>query len=35
VSGYPNDKIEIVAPVRLKDAFGVKDGDSLTLEFFH
>lgn len=35
VNGYPNDKIEIVAAVRLKDAFGVKDGDSLTLEFFH
>ena len=35
VSGYPKDKIEIVAPVRLKDALGVKDGDSLTLEFVH
>ena len=35
VSGYPNDKIEIVAPVRLKEAFGVRDGDSLTLEFSH
>ena len=35
VSGYPKDKIEIVAPVRLKDAFGVQDGDSLTLEFVH
>jgi len=35
VSGYPKDKIEIVAPVRLKDAFGVQDGDSVTLEFVH
>ena len=35
VSGYPKDKIEIVAPVRLKDAYGVQDGDSLTLEFLN
>jgi CTP-dependent riboflavin kinase len=35
VKDYPKDKIEIVAPMRLKDAFGVKDGDRLTLEFFH
>jgi len=35
VSGYPQDKIEIVAPVRLKDVLGVQDGDSLTLEFVH
>jgi CTP-dependent riboflavin kinase len=33
VKGYPSDKIEIVAPVRLKDHFGVRDGDPLTLEF--
>ena len=33
VSGYPKDKIEIVAPVRLKDVLGVQDGDALTLEF--
>jgi CTP-dependent riboflavin kinase len=33
VAGYPKDKIEIVAPVRLKDEFGVRDGDQLTLEF--
>ena len=30
---YPKDKIEIVAPVRLKEALGVEDGDQLTLEF--
>jgi riboflavin kinase len=33
VKGYPNDKIEIVAPVRLKDCLGIGDGDPLTLEF--
>jgi CTP-dependent riboflavin kinase len=33
VEGYPKDKIEIVAPVRLKDTLGLRDGDSLTLEF--
>lgn len=33
VSGYPADKIEVVAPVRLKDQFKVSDGDQLTLEF--
>jgi CTP-dependent riboflavin kinase len=35
VKDYPKDKIEIVAPVRLKDAFGVEDGDRLTVEFLH
>jgi CTP-dependent riboflavin kinase len=33
VSDYPKDKIEIIAPMRLKEAFGVEDGDQLTLEF--
>jgi riboflavin kinase len=33
VSGYPHDKIEIVAPVRLKDELGLEDGDQLTVEF--
>ena len=33
VAGYPRDKIEIVAPVRLKQALGLKDGDCLDLEF--
>jgi riboflavin kinase, archaea type len=33
VADYPKDKIEIVAPVQLKSALGVKDGDQLTLEF--
>jgi CTP-dependent riboflavin kinase len=35
VANYPKDKLEIVAPLRLKDALGLKDGDRLTLEFFH
>lgn len=33
VADYPKDKIEVVAPVRLKEALGVVDGDQLTLEF--
>ncbi|MPZ77956.1 MAG: DUF120 domain-containing protein [Deltaproteobacteria bacterium] len=33
VADYPKDKIEIVAPVRLKGLFGLKDGDRLALEF--
>ncbi|MBI2538758.1 MAG: CTP-dependent riboflavin kinase [Deltaproteobacteria bacterium] len=33
VEGYPADKIEVVAPVRLKDELGVRDGEKITLEF--
>jgi riboflavin kinase, archaea type len=33
VTDYPKDKIEIVAPVRLKKALGVIDGDCLLVEF--
>jgi CTP-dependent riboflavin kinase len=33
VKDYPSDKIEVVAPLRLKDHLGVKDGDRLILEF--
>jgi riboflavin kinase len=33
VKGYPSDKIEIVAPLRLKDHLGARDGDAITLEF--
>lgn len=33
VKDYPMDKIEIVAPMRLKDHLGLSDGDPLTLEF--
>jgi CTP-dependent riboflavin kinase len=35
VKDYPGDKIEIVAPVRLKDHLGVHDGDPITLEFLN
>ncbi len=35
VNGYPKDKIEIIAPVRLKSALGVCDGDQLVLEFLN
>lgn len=35
VTDYPKDKIEVVAPVRLKDSLGVRDGDELMLEFVH
>jgi len=35
VTDYPQDKIEIVAPMRLKDHFHVHDGDQLTLEFLN
>jgi CTP-dependent riboflavin kinase len=35
VKDYPGDKIEIVAPVRLKDHFGVGDGDPIVLEFLN
>lgn len=33
VEGYPADKIEVIAPVRLKDELRVRDGDRVTLEF--
>jgi riboflavin kinase, archaea type len=35
VKDYPNSKIEIVAPVRLKDHLGVGDGDQLVVEFLN
>lgn len=33
VENYPPDKVEIVAPVNIKESLGVRDGDSLRLEF--
>ena len=35
VKDYPSDKIEIIAPLRLKDHLSVSDGDPLTLEFLN
>jgi len=35
VTGYPENKIEIVAAVRLKDKLDLKDGDQLILEFLN
>jgi CTP-dependent riboflavin kinase len=32
VTDYPKDKIEVIAPVRLKEALRIQDGDQLTLE---
>jgi len=34
VRDYPKDKIEVIAPVRLKEALNVGDGERITLEFF-
>ncbi|MGH7767880.1 MAG: DUF120 domain-containing protein [Candidatus Binatia bacterium] len=33
VEGYPADKVEVVASVRLKDELGLADGEPVTLEF--
>ncbi|MGH7773687.1 MAG: DUF120 domain-containing protein [Candidatus Binatia bacterium] len=33
VAGYPADKIEVIAAVRLKEELRVRDGDRITLEF--
>jgi CTP-dependent riboflavin kinase len=33
VRNYPKDKIEVIAPVRLKEALQVGDGERITLEF--
>lgn len=33
VENYPADKVEIIAPVNLKEALDVSDGERLTLEF--
>lgn len=33
VDNYPADKIEIVAPVNIKESLGARDGDCLRLEF--
>jgi len=33
VEGYPANKVEVIAPVRLKDELRVRDGGRITLEF--
>ena len=33
VKGYPANKVEVIAPVRLKDELRVRDGGRITLEF--
>ena len=35
VPNYPKNKIEIIAPVRLKEYFNICDGDLLTWEFLN
>lgn len=33
VDGYPPNKVEVIAPVRIKDQLSLKDGDTVTIEF--
>ena len=33
VNGYPADKLELIAPVRLKDALEIEDGARVTVDF--
>lgn len=33
VEGYPADKVEIIAPLRLKEALDIEDGARVTVEF--
>jgi riboflavin kinase len=33
VDGYPADKLEVIAPVRLKDALEIQDGARVSIEF--
>jgi len=33
VAGYPADKLEVIAPMRLKDALKVQDGARVSIEF--
>lgn len=34
VPGYPENVVEIVAPVCLRDLFGLKDGDAVTVKIW-
>ena len=31
VDGYPPAQVEVIAPVGIRDAFGIEDGDTVTL----
>jgi len=33
VDGYPADKLEVIAPVRLNDALDIEDGARISIEF--
>jgi riboflavin kinase, archaea type len=33
IDGYPASKLEVIAPVRLKDALDIEDGARVTIEF--
>jgi CTP-dependent riboflavin kinase len=33
VEGYPADKLEVIAPLRLKEALAIEDGERVTIEF--
>jgi len=33
VADYPGDKLEVIAPLRLKDALKIQDGARVTIEF--
>jgi CTP-dependent riboflavin kinase len=32
IGGYPKDQIELIAPVMVRDALGLKDDDAVTIE---
>lgn len=32
VLGYPQDRVEIIAPVNIRDRLGLKDGDEIAIE---
>jgi len=35
VPNYPHDQIEIIAPVNLREAFGLEDGSEITIELLN
>ena len=34
IPNYPLNQIEIIAPINLREAFGLQDGDEVTVEIF-